>query len=88
MEFLQVHSIRTLQETSKLTNDKRVAREILSSFYVEDFLSGCNSIEEAADLQDGLIQTLAPIICICYARRIINSVSGQYMIFKTNNDKL
>ena len=52
------HSVRSLQETSKLTVNKRVSQAILNDFYVDDFLSGSNSVIEAAELQDENVKTL------------------------------
>ena len=52
------HSIRSLQETSTMTENKRVSQAILSDFYVDDLLSGSNSVIEAAELQDEIIKTL------------------------------
>ena len=52
------HSIRSLQETAKSTNDERVAQALLNDFYVDDFLSGSDNEFEAEQLQDGLIKAL------------------------------
>ena len=52
------HSIRSLQETAKSTNDERVAQALLNNFYVGDFLSGSDNEFEAEQLQDGLIKAL------------------------------
>ena len=52
------HSVRSLQETSKLTENKQIRTAILEGFYVDDFLSGCNSIDDAIQLQDAIIDTL------------------------------
>ena len=52
------HSIRPLQEASKLTENKRVAQSILNDVYVDDFLSGSNRVMEAVELQDDTIKTL------------------------------
>ena len=44
--------------TSKLTDKKNVRTAILEGFYVDYFLSGCNTLEDAKGLQDELIATL------------------------------
>ena len=46
------HSIRSLRGTAKSTDDERVARALTNDFYVDDFLSGSNSLVEAEELQD------------------------------------
>ena len=53
------HSIRALRETARETGDKRVKQAILKDFYVDDLLSGANSIEEAIQMQDELNKTLS-----------------------------
>ena len=53
------HSIRALQETAKETVDKRVKQAILKDFYVDNLLSGANSIEEAKQMQDEMNKTLS-----------------------------
>ena len=52
------HAVRSLQETAKLTDNENVRTAILEGFYVDDFLSGCNTLEDAKGLQDELIATL------------------------------
>ena len=52
------HSIRSLRETAKSTDDERVTRALVNDFYVDDFLSGSTSLVEAEELQDRLIKTL------------------------------
>ena len=41
-----------------MTENKRVSQAILNDFYVDDFLSGSNSVIEAAELQDEIVKTL------------------------------
>ncbi len=53
------HSIRALQETAKDTTDEVTKQTILNDFYVDDLLSGANSMEEAKHLQDELKKTLS-----------------------------
>ena len=52
------HAVRSLQETEKLTENENVRTAILEGFYVDEFLSGCNTLEDAKGLQDELIATL------------------------------
>ena len=53
------HSIRSLRE-----NDfERVAQALTNNFYLDDFLSGSNSLVEAEELQDRLIKTLMELRC-------------------------
>ena len=52
------HAVRSLQETAKLTENENVRTAIFEGFYVDDFLSGCNTLEDAKGLQDELIATL------------------------------
>lgn len=53
------HSIRSLQESAKYTNDDLVKAKILKDFYVDDLLSGADSFEMAKRIQDGVNETLA-----------------------------
>ena len=52
------HAVRSLQETAKLTDNESIRTSILEGFDVDDFLSGCNTLEEAKGVQDELIATL------------------------------
>ena len=52
------HAVRSLQETAKFTDNENVRTAILEGFYVDDFLSGCNTLEDAKGLQDEIIATL------------------------------
>ena len=52
------HAVRTLLEIADLTNGP-AARVIREDFYVDDLLSGADSPQAAAQLQDDLLQTLA-----------------------------
>ena len=56
------HAVRSLQETAKLTDNENVRTAILEGFYVDDFLSGCNTLEDAKGLQDELIATSVHLI--------------------------
>ena len=51
------HVVRSLQETAKLTDNGNVCRAIFGSFYVDDFLSGGNTLEDAKAFQDEIIAT-------------------------------
>ena len=46
------NAVRSLQETAKLTDNENVRTALLEGFYVDDFLSGCNTLEDAKGLQD------------------------------------
>ena len=53
------HSIRSLRECANLSGvSTKVQRGILRYFYVDDFLTGANSIDEARILQKKLVETL------------------------------
>ena len=55
------HSIRSLREKAKHTNNDVTKFTITRDFYVEDLLSGANSLEDVCHLQDSLIAVLHEI---------------------------
>ena len=58
VSILSFHSKRSLLETAKHTNDDVTKLTITRDFYVEDLLSGSNSLEDSCYLQDSLIAVL------------------------------
>ena len=52
------HSIRSLQETAALTDDAPTSAAIRRDFYVDDLMSGAESVEMAVSLRDNLLITL------------------------------